>query len=208
MSTKRPPIPPFAPGSRITVSRRTQGSDPAKGYGSNASLPDDEDDLATVEILMLKGDHRPDSIMKRAGLSSRDDAVSLMTRVHAKWRERGSTTDLRLVRGETLAMYDKIEEMTWDTMTRARDHKVKLVGARTLADLRKQRLDLLGYTPRIAEQIALKGSDTTLAFNKRLVAHDKMTAIAGTLLRLMEERLDLIDDDAGQVIESAPSENA
>lgn len=156
-------------------------------YGDDEPGLRDEQQVARTEILMAKGVRDRRQLMALLNVGDYRTMDRYIKRVYARWEMLGANRDFARHRGEGLARLDMLESELWSRVSNTGDDRVALVALKTITDVQKQRMDLLGLTPKVVERLTTQGNDN-IPFTKRLATHDMMARVASRMLSLVEER--------------------
>jgi len=169
---------------------------PREGAG-NQSLHD-EQQVARVELLMLKGIRTPQQLMTLLDISSYNLITTYIRRVHARWEIGGSTREFTRHRGEALSRLDLLESEMWSKLSNLDEKaspQITLNYLNAILNVQSRRNDILGLTAKVIQHIGLTTNDPELA--KRAGEHEVLTKVVSRLFERIENR--------AKVIEHAPT---
>ena len=110
----------------------------------------EEQNIARVEILMLKGVRDRRQLGQMLGIDSR--AISrLMDKVLARWEITGGGMDIARHRGEAIRKLDQLESGLWETLDTTPDVRAKIATAKTLVDVIGKAAEMRGINKTQAE---------------------------------------------------------
>jgi hypothetical protein len=161
----------------------------------------DEQQVARVELLMVKGIRDRRQLMALLEVDDPRQMDRYMARVRSRWELYGSTADFAQHRGEGLARLDLIESELWSRMQNSQDDRLVMAALRNLLEVQRQRADLLGLSPKVIEHMVTVDSGDDIAFSTRIATHDKLARLLSRMMGLVDERL------GGKVIEHAPRQS-
>jgi hypothetical protein len=152
----------------------------------------DEQQVVRCEALMIRGIRRPAELKKALGVRRRETVLGYIRRVHARWEMTGLSHDHARNRGAGLARLDLLEERLWTKLDApgplAPDTKESIVIIKTIADVQKQRSELLGLTEKVIERLGSPNSQAVTAFSQRAATHDQLARVAARALEMLESR--------------------
>jgi hypothetical protein len=160
----------------------------------------DEQQVARVEILMMKGIRGKRQLMALLDIKDPRALDRYVKRVLARWELTGSSQDHARHRGEGLSRLDLIESELWSKLqNKDGDGRASIVVLNTLLSVQKQRSELLGLTPKAIERIGQLDRDG-ITFTRQAAVHERLTMLAGRMVKMIEERT------GPKVIENEPGE--
>lgn len=159
----------------------------------------DEQQVARVEQLMIRGFRDPSQLCAMLGIEDRRQMDRYIRRVHARWDITGSKNDLRRYRGEALAKIQEIQRQYWVLLQNCPDDDVraKAVIVASLKSAQEYEAFLKGLTAKQIEKMNLTTEDSDVVMRMQ-----KQTAIAGVAQRmaqLFRDRMQSLDGP-GQTI--------
>jgi hypothetical protein len=157
----------------------------------------DEQQVARVELLMLKGIRQKRQLMLLLNVADHRQMDRYISRVQARWELVGANQDYSRARGEGLQRLDLIESELWAKTQNMEDARVSQTLLQTILNVHRHRMDLLGLTPKVIEHIGI-GTDSDVAFSKTAGTHERLSMLAARMMRMIEERT--------KVIEHAPAD--
>ena len=169
---------------------------PEPTYGHDDAALRDEQQVARVELLMIKGIRQKRQLMLLLEVDDHRQMDRYMSRVLARWELMGSTQDYSRARGEGLTRLDLVESELW-SLTSNMDNKDvvrKQSVMQTILNVHKHRMDLLGLTPKVIEHIGL-GSESDVSFSKVANTHERMSMLAARMMKMIEERTKVIEHE-------------
>lgn len=156
-------------------------------YGSDDPALRDEQQVARTEILMTKGVRDRRQLMALLDVDDHRTMDRYIKRVYARWEQLGASRDLSRHRGEGLNRLDMIESEAWAQVGNAEQAGLKLLGLKLITEVQKQRLELLGITPKVISDMNNSASDN-LKFTQRVATHDTLSRVAKRMMMMVEER--------------------
>ena len=154
----------------------------------------DEQQVARVELLMIKGIRQKRQLMLLLEVDDPRQMDRYMSRVQARWELMGSTQDYSRARGEGLTRLDLVESELWSLTQNMEDPTRKQSIMQTILNVHKHRMDLLGLTPKVIEHIGL-GNESDVAFSKVASTHERMSMLAARMMKMIEERTKVIEHE-------------
>jgi hypothetical protein len=173
----------------------------------------DEQQVLRTEVLMLKGVRQRRTLMTLLEVDDPRKMDRYIARVQARWELEGASHDLARSRGEAIARLNIIEQELWSKYSdqnnrvqlvtgRDADGKptqqmvpdpqaaqLQVVVLRNLLDLTRQRMELLGLTPKAIERLANVDQGHLLEFNQTIANHERMSRVAQLVMDKVEGRL-------------------
>lgn len=167
---------------------------PTPTYDDDDPTLRDEQQVARVELLMIKGIRQKRQLMLLLNIDDPRQMERYVSRVLARWELVGSNQDHSRARGEGLTRLDLIESELWSKMQNLDDKDGGRTNAllSTVLNVHRQRMDLLGLTPKVIERIGV-GSESDVAFSKTVGTHERLSMLAARMMHMIEERTKVID---------------
>lgn len=144
-------------------------------------------EVARVELMMLKGVRRPEHLMATLGLPSVKHAESLISQVQARWEITGSDKTPTRHRGEAFRKLDLIESELWVQWSNAEGYKAQTAIMSRIMDAVRLRTEIAGLTPRVIERMAMM-PDATNDLAARVTAQANVASIATRFAEILAER--------------------
>lgn len=163
-----------------------------------------EQEVARVEILMLKGIRSRHQLGALLGYDDLRRVDSMIRKVHARWEITAGGMDVRRHRGEALHKLDLLESELWSILSNTEDVKEKIVAAKTIIEAQDRRNPLLGLTKE-----ALKshdGSQERDSFAVELGRHQQMKEMAERMSALLKGQV--LEHEERQAEEGAAEQGA
>jgi len=154
----------------------------------------DEQQVARVELLMLKGIRQKRQLMLLLNVNDHRQMDRYISRVLARWELVGSNQDYSRARGEGLQRLDLVESELWSMTQNLDDVGRKQTIMQTILNVHKHRMDLLGLTPKVIEHIGI-GTDSDVAFSKTVGTHERLSMLAARMMKMIEERTKVIEHE-------------
>ncbi|MBN7764104.1 hypothetical protein JYP52_23515 [Nitratireductor aquibiodomus] len=155
----------------------------------------DEQQVARVELMMMKGVRSKRQLMAMLDITDGRAMDRYIRRIHARWEMVGTTQEFARHRGEGLARLDLIESELWSRLSQLEQKatpQAPLGYLSAIMRVHELRSELLGLTPKVIAHIGTSddgGSD----FARRLAQHDRLTQLAARMSAMVEERMKVID---------------
>lgn len=150
----------------------------------------DEQQVARVELMMLKGIRSRRTLMTLLEVDDARIMERYIKRVHARWELGGVSQEFARHRGEGLARLDLIESEMWAKLQNL-DEKVSpqipLNYLRALLEVARQRADLLGLTPKVIAHIGSLDDGTSEVASLNRDQH-RMVSVLGRIQAMIAER--------------------
>lgn len=130
----------------------------------------DEQQVARLEALMLKGVKDPKKLMALLSIPDLRVFNVYLRRVHARWEITGSDGAMKRFRGEALHKLDMIESELWVTAGKTNDERTNVVCMQQLMALNKQRQEIVGLSPEVIQKIVCvqdEGNEVLARVNKQ-----------------------------------------
>ena len=167
---------------------------PSPTYGENDPTLRDEQQVARVELLMIKGIRQKRQLMLLLDVTDVRMMDRYISRVQARWEIVGSTQDYSRARGEGLIRLDLVESELWVMTQNLEDTARKQALMQTILNVHKHRMDLLGLTPKVIEHIGV-GDDSAVSFSKTASTHERMSMLAARMMKMIEDRTKVIEHE-------------
>lgn len=114
----------------------------------NSKPEREEQQVARMEILMLKGIRDPHVLKELLNIEDYRQVKRFMSRVHARWEITSGGKDILRHRGEALRRFDILEQELWTVVSNSGDDvRAKIVAIEAVLKLNDRKLPLLGVTP-------------------------------------------------------------
>jgi len=168
---------------------------PREGGNGNQAMHD-EQQVARVELLMLKGVRTPHQLMTLLDISSPALMATYIRRVHARWEIGGSTREFTRHRGEALSKLDLLESEMWSKLSNLDEKtspQITLNYLNSILNVQTRRNDILGLTAKVIQHIGLTTNDPELA--KRASEHEVLTKVVSRLVARIEDRAKVIEHE-------------
>ena len=176
------------------------GLPPAPTYDNEDRTLLDEQQVARVELLMMKGIRAKHQLSALLDIDRRS-IDRYIERVIARWELLGASQDHARHRGEALSRLDLIESELWSRFSNEGDQNKSLSALRYLLELQQQRNELQGLTPKVIERIAITGEAAGTQFSKKVSSHERLSIMAARMLEKIAERTRVIDHDTAEDID-------
>lgn len=157
----------------------------------------DEQQVARVELLMLKGIRSRRQLQALLDIHDARTMDRYMRRVHARWEVFGTTRDYARHRGEGLARLDLIESEIWSKLSNLDEKaspQVSLNYLNALLKVQEYRADTLGLTPKVIAHIG-NTDDMGSDFSRMVLKHDRLSQLVQRMHEMIEERSKVIDHE-------------
>ena len=154
-----------------------------------------ENNIAKVEMLMLKGFRTYMSIAKALGLPG-STVQQYIERVHVRWETFGDRANHRRVRGEALMRLNLIQQKLWDIIHHGTSDSVKVAATGLLMQWQERMNLLQGVTPDVLSKIDATPSTPQEGEYQPVAVH---IAQQQRLRELGVRLLDFIDEKTGKV---------
>ena len=147
----------------------------------------EEQQVARVELLMVKGIRSRRHIMTLLEIDDPRACDRFIERVQARWDLIGTDQDYPRHRGEALVRLDLMESELWSKLQSVNDVRLydKLIN--TLLIISDQRSSLRGLSPKVIERIGSLDGEA-IEFTRSVQAHDRLSKIAARMLQLIAQR--------------------
>jgi len=179
-----------------TVSVPIDPTYPRKGDSGTQAMHD-EQQVARVELLMLKGIRTPHQLMTLLDITSPNLIATYIRRVHARWEIGGSTREFTRHRGEALTRLDLLESEMWSKLSNLDEKaspQITLNYLNAILNVQSRRNDILGLTAKVIQHIGLTTNDPELA--KRAGEHEVLTKVVSRLFERIENRAKVIEHES------------
>lgn len=163
----------------------------------------DEQQVARVELMMLKGIKSVRILMTTLGIDSKPRMERLIQKVHARWEITGGGKDIKRHRGEALSRLDLVESELWVKFQNTDSAKDATPLMKLILEVQSQRNDIIGLTPKVIERLALMPEQTSEIAN-RLAKQAGLSLMAGRLAEIIAERRAQLREQQGLIIEHQP----
>jgi hypothetical protein len=151
----------------------------------------DEQQVARVELMMLKGIRSRRQLMTLLDVDDARIMDRYIKRVHARWELGGVSQEFARHRGEGLARLDLIESEMWAKLSNL-DEKVSpqisLNYLKALADVARQRADMLGLTPKVIAHIGAMDDGTSEVASLNRDQH-RMVSVLSRIQGMINDRM-------------------
>src|ERR1035437_7994514 len=137
----------------------------------------EEQQVARVELLMIKGIRSRRHIMTLLEIEDPRACDRFIERVQARWEMVGTDQDHARHRGEALVRLDLIESELWAKLQNIQDIRLFDKIANTLLIITEQRSELHGLSPKVIERIGSLDGDGP-EFTRQAEAHERLSRIA------------------------------
>ena len=161
----------------------------------------DEQQVARVELLMMKGVRHKRQLMALLEIDDSRMVDRYIQRVHARWEMTGSLQDHARNRGEGLARLDLIESELWVRLQKQDDDRLSVVVLNTLLSVQKQRSEMLGLSPAVIARIGQSDGDG-VTFTRQVAVHERLTMLASRMVTMIEDRT------GGKVIDNGETQSS
>ena len=168
---------------------------PEPTYDARDPALRDEQQVARVELLMIKGIRQKRQLMLLLDVDDHRQMDRYISRVLARWELMGASQDYSRARGEGLTRLDLIESELWALTQNLEDATRKQSIMQTILNVHKHRMDLLGLTPKVIEHIGLGNGDSDMAFSKSAGTHERMSMLAARMMKMIEDRTKAIEHE-------------
>ena len=166
----------------------------------------DEQQVARVETLMLKGVRQRHHLMAALKIATTKTIDRYIDRVLARWEVMGSNKDLSKHRGEAIARLDKVEETLWSKQKGATGAIATVALMRAVLLVNQQRLEILGLTPKAIENLGEQSEDG-VKLAQDLKTQQRIQQVAARMIQLIEEQKKQPPMIEGQVLKSGDSDD-
>ncbi len=154
-------------------------------YGDDDPTMRDEQQVVRTEILMTKGIRDRRQLMALLEVRDQRTMDRYIKRVYARWEQLGSSRDLTRHRGEGLNRLDLVESEAWAQVSNAEHPMVKLAGLKLVSEVHRQRLELLGLTPKVIADMNNSAGDN-IKFSQRVASHETLSRVASRMLAMID----------------------
>ena len=166
--------------------------------GTNNEPEYEAQQVARVELMMLKGVRSKRVLQELLDISDTRALDRYMRAVHARWELVGTANDFARNRGEGLHRLDLIDSELWSRLGNV-DTKasplVALAYLRAISAIQEQRGAMLGLTPKVIAAIGT-GDDSINDFQRANAAHDKLAMLMRRLSDKIEDGMRVVSDDS------------
>lgn len=151
----------------------------------------DEQQVARVELLMLKGIRSRRTLMNLLDVDEARIMDRYIKRVHARWELGGVSQEFARHRGEGLARLDLIESEMWSKLQNLDEKgspQIVLNYLRAMLEVAKQRADLLGLSPKVIAHIG-SFDDGTSEVSKLNQDQSRLVSVLGRIQGMIDDRM-------------------
>lgn len=162
----------------------------------------DDQQVARVELMMLKGIRSRRTLMTLLDVDDPRLMDRYIKRVHARWELGGVSQEFARHRGEGLSRLDLIESEMWAKLQNLDDKaspQISLNYLKALADIARQRADMLGLTPKVIAHIGAMDDGTSDVAVLNRDQH-RVVTVLNRIQSMIAERM----GDNAKVIEHVP----
>lgn len=181
---------------RATFPDRVDVPDPPTYDRENGEAQEyDEQQVARVELLMIKGVRSKRQLMALLDIKDGRAMDRYMKRVHARWEMFGTTQDFARHRGEGLARLDLVESEAWSRLSnldQKSNPQTSINYLNTILKVHEHRAELLGLTPKVIAHIGT-GEDGSNQLTRRVIQQDRLAAVAMRMAEMIDERMKVIE---------------
>lgn len=170
--------------------------------GGEERVLHDEQQVARVELMMLKGIRSRRTLMTLLDVEDSRLMDRYIKRVHARWELGGVSQEFARHRGEGLSRLDLIESEMWaklQNLDEKTSPQISLNYLKALADIARQRADLLGLTPKVIAHIGAMDDGTSDVAVLNRDQH-RVVTVLNRIQSMIAERM----GDNAKVIEHVP----
>jgi hypothetical protein len=171
---------------------------PIYGPEGDEKAEHEEQQVARVELMMLKGIRQKRTLMTLLEIPDHRKMDRFIRRVYARWEMTGATQEHMRHRGEALNRLDLIESETWSRLSNLDPKAAPQVSLNYLAVLLKiqeQRSQMLGLTPKVIAHIGV-GDDANGDFARRVARQEFLAKFAARMNELIQERTRFIEHES------------
>ncbi|MCL4743862.1 MAG: hypothetical protein KJZ83_00455 [Burkholderiaceae bacterium] len=179
----------------VTVSVPVDPTYPREGGNDGDRQLHDEQQVARVELMMLKGVRSRRALMTLLDVEDHRLMDRYIKRVHARWELGGTSQDFARHRGESLARLDLIESEMWAKLSNL-DQKISpqisLNYLKALLDVSRQRADMLGLTPKVIAHIGAM-DDSVSEVTNLTSQQDRIARVLSRIQGMITDRMKVIE---------------
>lgn len=165
---------------------------PPPAYDDDDRTLRSEQQIARVELLMLKGIRNKTQLGALLEINDRRTLDRYVAAVYARWEMVGTTREFTRHRGEALQRLDLVESELWSRLQNL-DQKVSsgtaLQYLNTIVRCNIHRAEMHGLTPKMIAHIGSADPSTLDDVVRKVSQHTNLTKALGTLSELLEARV-------------------